>query len=133
MHPRDRCKRRLDLTAGETPGYPSVRKTTTRRTDSAFSRTGARAFLVEHDPLHSEATYRVVGVRADGSHTTISGRLPKDRANDGRDWLLRARAFPDVLVEMDDDVPGEDMRAMPERRRELQAMLENVDGVRELV
>jgi hypothetical protein len=52
------------------------------------------------------ATYRIVGVRADGSRSVLSVRLPLDDATWVRDTLIDANIFADVTIERDDPEPG---------------------------
>ena len=52
------------------------------------------------------ATYRIVGVRADGSRAVLSVRLPLDDAAWVRDTLIEAKIFADVVIESDDSKPG---------------------------
>jgi hypothetical protein len=48
------------------------------------------------------ATYRIVGVRTDGSRAVLSVRLPLDDATWVRDTLIAARIFEDVVIEADE-------------------------------
>jgi hypothetical protein len=52
------------------------------------------------------ATYRIVGVRTDGSRAVLSVRLPLDDATWVRDTLIAARIFEDVVIEPDEPRPG---------------------------
>jgi hypothetical protein len=52
------------------------------------------------------ATYRIVGLRADGSRAVLSVRLPLDDATWVRDTLIEATIFADVVIEPDDPEPG---------------------------
>jgi hypothetical protein len=59
------------------------------------------------------ATYRIVGVRTDGSRTVLSVRLPLDDATWVRDTLLDAKIFADVAIERDDAEPGNGEKPAP--------------------
>lgn len=56
-----------------------------------------------------QTTYRVVGVRADGSRTILSDNLSLERANDVAGWIRAAPAFPDVIIEPE-EIPDESGR-----------------------
>jgi hypothetical protein len=62
------------------------------------------------------ATYRIVGVRADGSRAVLSVRLPLDDATWVRDTLIDAKIFADVMVELDDPESGNGERPAPPSR-----------------
>lgn len=56
-----------------------------------------------------QPTYRVFGVRADGSRTIISENLSPERAKDVADWIRTASTFPDVVIEPE-PTPDQDGR-----------------------
>ena len=50
----------------------------------------------------SRDTYRLVGIRADGSRAVLGEQLSYARADSQRNCLNRAHAFPEVLVEREE-------------------------------
>src|SRR5579872_5749207 len=66
---------------------------------SRLSRSVNRARDVDTEP---QPTYRVIGVRDDGTRVDIDDSLSADRANDIHRRLTGARAFNQVLVEQED-------------------------------
>ena len=59
------------------------------------------------------ATYRIVGVRTDGSRAVLSVRLPLEDAAWVRDTLIDAKIFADVMIERDDPEPGNREKPAP--------------------